>query len=322
MYCTICFENTDTNNPFYSFESCNHAFCFDCIKEYLKIQISEANLSIVCPDISCKNILQHNEIKSIISILIENFDLDKNFDEKYEQYMLNSYLKEQKVKWCPNKKCSKPIITNNDNSENDNFIINCAYCNYRICSNCFAEEHPEMSCDNYKQFAGKVNSVEDWKKMKGDSVKNCPNCNFCVEKISGCDHMFCTNCHNHYCWKCERIVINSELNFHFDARFNICRPPYKNKLMKLFDKISYRTNKINYNLINYFRYSLSNPNFSVGKFILGFTFGLGVGGLVLGLIGLGKTTALLQKNFGMKGLFFGLVPIYTGLCLIRQISLR
>ena len=36
-------------------------------------------------------------------------------------------------------------------------------------------------------------------------VKKCPVCGIMTEKISGCNHITCTQCNSHWCWNCKEI---------------------------------------------------------------------------------------------------------------------
>jgi hypothetical protein len=41
-------------------------------------------------------------------------------------------------------------------------------------------------------------------KSNAGIVAFCPNCDACIEKNEGCNHMTCTKCGNHWCWECRK----------------------------------------------------------------------------------------------------------------------
>jgi len=45
---------------------------------------------------------------------------------------------------------------------------------------------------------------------KSKEFKECPKCSVMTEKISGCNHIFCTSCDSHWCWKCSTLCPSSE----------------------------------------------------------------------------------------------------------------
>ncbi len=38
--------------------------------------------------------------------------------------------------------------------------------------------------------------------------KMCPNCGMAIQKTEGCNKMTCTNCHQHFCYKCNKAVLD------------------------------------------------------------------------------------------------------------------
>lgn len=61
--------------------------------------------------------------------------------------------------------------------------------------------------------------VESVDAIKKDS-KKCPNCGECIEKISGCDQMWCTSCHTGFSWKTGNIVKGRLHNPHYFEYIN------------------------------------------------------------------------------------------------------
>ena len=86
----------------------------------------------------------------------------------------------------------------------------CGVCNIWTCPTCMeikgAHKDEPHECD--------PNTVESVKLLKKDT-KNCPSCAAMIYKISGCDQMWCTQCHIAFSWRTGRQVNGVIHNPHF-----------------------------------------------------------------------------------------------------------
>ena len=86
----------------------------------------------------------------------------------------------------------------------------CGVCNIWTCPTCMEIKGPNKDdpheCD--------PNTVESVKLLKKDT-KNCPSCAAMIYKISGCDQMWCTQCHIAFSWRTGRQVNGVIHNPHF-----------------------------------------------------------------------------------------------------------
>lgn len=73
------------------------------------------------------------------------------------------------------------------------FVINyvCNMCNANICKECYCVEEDNHMCDK-----SNVESVKTLQKV----TKPCPRCAVLIEKIDGCNQMWCTYCHSGFDW--------------------------------------------------------------------------------------------------------------------------
>ena len=76
----------------------------------------------------------------------------------------------------------------------------CGLCELKSCKDCHEPLDEGHECD-----PGKIETV---KLLKKDS-KPCPKCSCFISKISGCDHMWCTNCNTGFSWKTGQQIDNS-----------------------------------------------------------------------------------------------------------------
>ncbi|KAJ3038808.1 hypothetical protein HDV00_000296 [Rhizophlyctis rosea] len=81
---------------------------------------------------------------------------------------------------------------------------------YAWCRRCYkAKQFVERAC------GGHVEDVEGWRCEECEALdsggqthkpkfQSCPRCDVTTEKLSGCDHITCTNCQSHWCWRCGK----------------------------------------------------------------------------------------------------------------------
>ena len=76
--------------------TCHHRSCKDCLKQYLKIEITESRVNIACPE--CSERFHPNDIKMILE--------DEKLMAKYEEFMLRRILViDPDTRWCPAPDC-------------------------------------------------------------------------------------------------------------------------------------------------------------------------------------------------------------------------
>ena len=119
-------------------------------------------------------------------ISIQGFSNEKKTLEKKTVYICN----------CPNEKC-RGYITDN---------YNCEICKLEICKLCMVEKNENHSC--------KRDDIESAELIRNSS-KPCPKCYVPIFKISGCNQMFCTNCHVVFDWVTLKIDKGNVHNAHY-----------------------------------------------------------------------------------------------------------
>ena len=82
----------------------------------------------------------------------------------------------------------------------------CGLCNTQVCQKCHAVLGNEHTC--------KPEDVAT-AKMLAKETKDCPACGTSIFKISGCDQMWCTQCHTAFSWKTLKIEKGVIHNPHF-----------------------------------------------------------------------------------------------------------
>lgn len=76
--------------------SCSHRTCSDCMRQYLRIEISESRVGIACPQ--CPETLAPTDIHAILD--------DRALLERFEEFQLRRFLAaDPDTRWCPAPDC-------------------------------------------------------------------------------------------------------------------------------------------------------------------------------------------------------------------------
>lgn len=76
--------------------SCSHRACSDCLRQYLRIEISESRVCIACPQ--CPETLAPLDVRAILD--------DRALLERFEEYQLRRFLAaDPDTRWCPAPDC-------------------------------------------------------------------------------------------------------------------------------------------------------------------------------------------------------------------------
>ena len=90
----------------------------------------------------------------------------------------------------------------------------CKICDLTVCAKCH-EIKSNPACGGGAPHVCKQSNIDSVIFMKKDT-KPCPSCGVKHKKISGCDQMWCPNCHKAYSWKTGEIVTHGIIhNPHF-----------------------------------------------------------------------------------------------------------
>ena len=238
MSCNICFENYNKSNhnkiccPYCEFDSCRTCCetyilletiskCMkpECAKEWSRKFLRE-NFTSVFLNSKYKEHLENilfdqekallpatqlviqerfikkkmlKELKELDDIIIPLLKQRRDLDYKIKN---NIYVKEtetQFVRQCPANDCRGFLSTR----------WKCGICEQWTCSKCHelkgTTSESEHTCD--------PNNVETATLLKKDT-KPCPKCQSFIFKISGCDQMWCTQCHTGFSWATNKIEKN------------------------------------------------------------------------------------------------------------------
>lgn len=174
---------------------------------------------------------QYNLGKEINDIIHKTYIVNLYSDERLEleiervkkQHALNCLanevrqkdilkVKEQRVQFvrqCPMEDCRGFLST----------AWKCGICKTNICSHCHepkinTKKSEDENNNKIVEHICNPDNVETANLLKKDS-KPCPKCACMIFKISGCDQMFCTQCHTAFSWVTGRIETRIIHNPHY-----------------------------------------------------------------------------------------------------------
>ena len=95
LECPLCLLR-HSRESFPDIMTCHHRSCIDCLRQYLRIEISESRVNISCPE--CSERFNPHDIRMILG--------DRALMDKYEEFMLRRWLvADPDCRWCPAPDC-------------------------------------------------------------------------------------------------------------------------------------------------------------------------------------------------------------------------
>ncbi|XP_030605253.1 E3 ubiquitin-protein ligase RNF19A [Archocentrus centrarchus] len=212
LECPLCLLR-HSRESFPDIMTCHHRSCIDCLRQYLRIEISESRVNISCPE--CSERFNPHDIRMILG--------DRTLMEKYEEFMLRRWLvADPDCRWCPAPDCGYAVIA-----------FGCASCpkitceregcSTEFCYHCKQLWHPNQTCDAARQQRAQSlrlrtvrSSSLNYSQESGaaaDDIKPCPRCAAYIIKMNdgSCNHMTCAVCGCEFCWLCMKEI--SDLHY-------------------------------------------------------------------------------------------------------------
>ncbi|KAJ8334921.1 hypothetical protein SKAU_G00405600, partial [Synaphobranchus kaupii] len=212
LECPLCLLR-HARDRFPDIMTCQHRSCADCLRQYLRIEISESRVNISCPE--CAERFNPHDIRLILA--------DHALMEKYEEFMLRRWLvADPDCRWCPAPDCGYAVIAFGCASCPK---ITCGRegCGTEFCYHCKQLWHPNQTCDAARQqrahslrlrtVRSSSLSFSQESGATADDIKPCPRCAAYIIKMNdgSCNHMTCAVCGCEFCWLCMKEI--SDLHY-------------------------------------------------------------------------------------------------------------
>lgn len=161
--------------------SSDQLICRSCIVTHLTVRLGN-NQNLSC--VYCGTALEH---EVAMQVLPEDMR-----DQCEKKYWLSKGLKE-----CYNTNC-RSLIVFERSGDCSNPIIHCPECHFPYCTECGDQFHGALNCKTYVEALDIMQN-----KVRKNGFRYCPTCKTPIERISGCNHMHCTQCSQEWCYDCE-----------------------------------------------------------------------------------------------------------------------
>uniref|UniRef100_A0A669DKY2 RBR-type E3 ubiquitin transferase n=3 Tax=Pseudocrenilabrinae TaxID=318546 RepID=A0A669DKY2_ORENI len=189
---------------------CSHRSCLCCLRQYLRIEITESRVQLSCPE--CAERLAPRQVADILD--------DTALMEKYEEFLLRRCLaSDPDCRWCPAPDCGFAVIASGCASC-PRLVCRREGCGAEFCYHCKQAWHPNQTCDSARQQRAQSlhthsNHSPSYTQEQGpaDDIKPCPRCGAYIIKMNdgSCNHMTCAVCGCEFCWLCMKEI--SDLHY-------------------------------------------------------------------------------------------------------------
>uniref|UniRef100_A0A0E0DHS4 RBR-type E3 ubiquitin transferase n=1 Tax=Oryza meridionalis TaxID=40149 RepID=A0A0E0DHS4_9ORYZ len=167
----------------YNEEQCHEFFlsdlhdCMICFTEYAEGTV----LKLLCPNDKCGGVIPPSLLKRLLG--------DTDF-ERWERLILQKTLNSMSdLAYCP--RCGAACLEDEENN------AQCPKCFFSFCARCRDRRHIGEKCMTIEE---KLNSLQE---VLLSSVR-CPHCGTAISRVSGCNHMLCSNCRQSFCYGCGK----------------------------------------------------------------------------------------------------------------------
>ncbi|KAK7573894.1 hypothetical protein V9T40_011085 [Parthenolecanium corni] len=171
---------------------CQHVFCVDCWTAYVQVKISEGlSTDITCMAQNC-DLLVHEEVA--LQLPISNYH-----KLQYQHFSFHNYvMSHPQLRYCVGPNCSLVFKAPEALAKR----VVCRQCTSVFCFKCGNSYHAPTDCGTIKNWLTKCADDSETANYFSAHTKDCPNCNICIEKNGGCNHMQCYKCKHDFCWMC------------------------------------------------------------------------------------------------------------------------
>ncbi|KAL0956537.1 hypothetical protein HGRIS_002678 [Hohenbuehelia grisea] len=199
--CTIC-DDDDMAAPHTL--ACGHVYCTPCIQNLLTSAFDSDPFAIRCAG---------NENQCLASLPIptlQRFLSDDRFNHLLE-IAFHFHVRTHAAEFVNCKTPDCIHIFRRSLPPSPTTTLQCPSCFSTVCSSCAEDAHDGITCEQHRinRNPAELERLNvAWMREMGGTVKKCPSCKVFIEKVAGCNHIFC-RCGTHICWQCMSVFNTS-----------------------------------------------------------------------------------------------------------------
>ncbi|KDR82396.1 hypothetical protein GALMADRAFT_237679 [Galerina marginata CBS 339.88] len=179
-----CKNRSESNSPTLE---CNHKLdlCLEHISQIVQTRVKNQDSYFECPIDNCRTRIKDTRVEDWINT---------KDDDYMDRCLILIATSDPRFAICPLINCPGAQY---HLGGTDTPIVQCKTCGVHYCfkDRVVWKETDSHNCATYGTYAGAE---------MGADLKPCPSCKLHMTRISGCNHMTCSNCHYHFCWVCLR----------------------------------------------------------------------------------------------------------------------
>ncbi|KAG5472436.1 hypothetical protein LSCM1_03835 [Leishmania martiniquensis] len=202
VLCGICAMEYDPGEMA-CLSTCQHYFCLECWRDYIKSRVLENLLGTPCPEQECCEVVGLAVMCEIFSKGVDKAQSDENkyvLKQIHRKYLTSFVEMCPTLHWCPNPQgCAAVIHAPVPPLQGQG--VRCFMCNKEYCLRCSYEPHRPATCENIRQWKNYCSKEGANLAYILSRTKQCPKCKKTIEKSGGCNHMTC-KCGHEFCWVC------------------------------------------------------------------------------------------------------------------------
>ena len=188
--CCTCFTGIESPSEVFRLEYCGHTYCLDCIQ--MQVAPLTITFPVICAAAGCSKPLVWKDFENLFRKT--NVKLRQITESSLKCYIgANRKL----VHNCPTPDCSMVYKVSLDGKP-----FFCYHCGITICTKCHEQYHDGLTCEMYQSGKEADQDFKGWIQKDPHKRKLCPSCTTPIEKIEGCNYIFCISCKSHVCWVC------------------------------------------------------------------------------------------------------------------------
>lgn len=171
---------------------CQHKFCTACWTRHVEVKIAEGfSTEITCMAHKCDLLLPED---FALSLPITSYH-----KVQYHNFAFQNYVRSHPyLRFCVGPNCKMVFKANEVLAKR----VICTICKTMFCFKCGDSYHAPTDCVTIKNWLTKCADDSETANYLSAHTKDCPQCNVCIEKNGGCNHMQCYKCKFDFCWLC------------------------------------------------------------------------------------------------------------------------